>query len=137
VRVDGQELDIRREGRTSGQLTAKSVSIKGAKHRSGDCAQKAAELTVHSSEGAISYVTVTPFTWVSPMGTNCELRPSIRECLGPLPTSRTVPDFESEPVNRVLKSANSCAFPPAARLTSFSAKATGEGHSILSSRPRY
>ena len=35
----------RRERRTSGQLTAKSISIKGAKRRSGDCAQKAAELT--------------------------------------------------------------------------------------------
>jgi hypothetical protein len=29
----------------SGQLTAKSISIKGAKRRSGGCAQKAAELT--------------------------------------------------------------------------------------------
>src|SRR6266550_1928418 len=45
VRVDGQEPDIRRECRTSGQLTAKSISIKGAKRRSGGCAQKAAELT--------------------------------------------------------------------------------------------
>ena len=45
VRVDGQEPDTRRQCRTSGQLTAKSISIKGAKRRSGDCAQKAAELT--------------------------------------------------------------------------------------------
>ena len=45
VRVDGQKPDIRRERRTSGQLTAKSISIKGAKRRFGDCAQKAAELT--------------------------------------------------------------------------------------------
>jgi hypothetical protein len=45
VRVDGQEPDIRRQCRTSGQLTAKSISIKGAKRRFGDCAQKAAELT--------------------------------------------------------------------------------------------
>ncbi len=45
MRVDGQEPDIRRKGRTSGQLTAKSISIKGAKRRSGDCAWKAAELT--------------------------------------------------------------------------------------------
>jgi hypothetical protein len=37
--------DIRRKCRTSGQRTAKSVSIKGAKRRSGDCAWKAAELT--------------------------------------------------------------------------------------------
>jgi hypothetical protein len=29
----------------SGQLTAKSISIKGAKRRFGDCARKAAELT--------------------------------------------------------------------------------------------
>ena len=45
MRVDGQKPDIRRERRTSGQLTAKSVSIKGAKRRFGGCAQKAAELT--------------------------------------------------------------------------------------------
>src|SRR6185312_6931417 len=31
--------------RTSGQLTAKFISIKGAKRGSGGCAQKAAELT--------------------------------------------------------------------------------------------
>src|SRR5258708_23314513 len=36
---------MRRQDRTSGQLIAKSTSIKGAKRRSGDCAQKAAELT--------------------------------------------------------------------------------------------
>ena len=45
VRVDGQEPDTRRERRTSGQLIAKSISIKDAKRRSGGCAQKAAELT--------------------------------------------------------------------------------------------
>jgi len=45
MRVDGQKPDIRRQYRTSGQLTAKSISIKGAKRRSGDCAWKAAELT--------------------------------------------------------------------------------------------
>jgi hypothetical protein len=45
VRVDGQTPDIRRERRTSGQLTAKSISIKDAKRRSGDCARKAAEIT--------------------------------------------------------------------------------------------
>ena len=44
VRVDGQEPDIRRQCRTSGQLTAKSISIKGAKRRPGDCARKAAEI---------------------------------------------------------------------------------------------
>ena len=45
MRVDGQIPDIRRQCRTSGQLTAKFISIKGAKRRSGGCAQKAAELT--------------------------------------------------------------------------------------------
>jgi hypothetical protein len=45
VRVDGQKPDIRRQRRTSGQLTAKFISIKGAKRRFGDCAQKAAEVT--------------------------------------------------------------------------------------------
>jgi hypothetical protein len=45
VRVDGQKPDIRRQCRTSGQLTAKSISIKGAKRRFGDCARNAAELT--------------------------------------------------------------------------------------------
>src|SRR3954447_23504733 len=45
VRVDRQKPDTRRQRRTSGQLTAKSISIKGAKRRFGGCAQKAAELT--------------------------------------------------------------------------------------------
>src|SRR6266567_626818 len=45
VRVDGQKPNKRRERRTSGPLTAKSISIKGAKRRFGDCARKAAELT--------------------------------------------------------------------------------------------
>ena len=45
MRVDGQKPDIRRERRTSGQLTAKFISIEGAKRRFGDCARKAAELT--------------------------------------------------------------------------------------------
>jgi len=45
VRVDGQEPGTRRKRRTSGPLTAKSISIKDAKRRSGDCARKAAELT--------------------------------------------------------------------------------------------
>jgi hypothetical protein len=45
VRVDEQKPDIRRQRRMSGQLTAKSISIKGAKRRFGDCARKAVELT--------------------------------------------------------------------------------------------
>ena len=45
MRVDGQKPDIRRQHRTSGQLTAKSISIKGAKRRFGGCAQKTVELT--------------------------------------------------------------------------------------------
>jgi len=45
MRVDEQKPDMRRQCRTSGQLTAKSVSIKGAKRRSGGCAWKAVELT--------------------------------------------------------------------------------------------
>ena len=45
MRVDEQKPDTRRQRRTSGQLTAKFISIKGAKRRSGGCAQKAAELT--------------------------------------------------------------------------------------------
>ena len=45
MRVDEQTTDMRRQCRTSGQLTAKSVSIKGAERRSGDCAWKAAEIT--------------------------------------------------------------------------------------------
>ena len=45
MRVDGQEPDTRRERRTSGQLTAKSISIKDAERRSGGCAQKTVELT--------------------------------------------------------------------------------------------
>src|SRR6266478_89636 len=45
MRVDEQKPDARRQCRTSGRLTAKSVSIKGAKRRSGGCAGKAVELT--------------------------------------------------------------------------------------------
>src|SRR3982074_3535211 len=45
ARVDGQKPGTRRERRTSGPLTAKSISIKDAKRRPGDCARKAAELT--------------------------------------------------------------------------------------------
>src|ERR1700747_2419596 len=45
MRVDGQEPGTRRERWTSGPLTAKSISIKGAKRRPGDRARKATELT--------------------------------------------------------------------------------------------
>src|SRR6516164_999265 len=44
---------MRRQCRTSGQLTAKSISIKGAKRRSGDCARKAAEQK--SAEGVVGH----------------------------------------------------------------------------------
>jgi hypothetical protein len=44
-RADEQEPDTRRERRTSRQMTAKSISIKGAKRKSGGCARKAVELT--------------------------------------------------------------------------------------------
>ena len=37
--------DTRRQRRTSGQLVAKSISIKDAKRRSGGCAPNAIELT--------------------------------------------------------------------------------------------
>ena len=45
MRVDGQEPDIRRQRRTSGQRIAKSISIKDAKRRSGNGVRKATELT--------------------------------------------------------------------------------------------
>ena len=45
ARVDEQKPDTRRERGTSGFLTAKSISIKHAERKSGDCARKAAELT--------------------------------------------------------------------------------------------
>src|SRR5436190_20846237 len=45
VRVDEQKPDTRRQRRTTGQLTAKSISIKDAKRRFGDCARKVTELT--------------------------------------------------------------------------------------------
>src|SRR6185436_4661385 len=45
TRVDEQKPDTRRERGTSGRRTAKSISIKNAKRRSGDDAWKAAELT--------------------------------------------------------------------------------------------
>lgn len=40
MRADGQEPDTRRERRTSRQLTAKSISIKGAGRKSGGCASE-------------------------------------------------------------------------------------------------
>ena len=45
MRVDGQEPDMRRERWTSGRLVAKSIFIKDAKRRIGNCARKATELT--------------------------------------------------------------------------------------------
>ena len=45
MRVDGQEPDMRRERWTSGRLVAKSIFIKDAKRRFGNCARKAIELT--------------------------------------------------------------------------------------------
>ncbi len=45
ARVDEQEPDMRRERGTSSQATVKSISIKHAERKSGDCARKAAELT--------------------------------------------------------------------------------------------
>ena len=45
MRVDGQEPNMRRERWTSGRLVAKSISIKDAKRRFGNCARKATELT--------------------------------------------------------------------------------------------
>ena len=45
MRADGQEPDKRRERRTSGPLTAKSISIKGAERKFGGGARKADELT--------------------------------------------------------------------------------------------
>jgi len=40
-----KSADMRRERQTSGQLTAKSVSIKDAERKSDDCALKAAGIT--------------------------------------------------------------------------------------------
>jgi hypothetical protein len=45
ARVDEQKPDRRRERGTSRHLAAKSISIKDAKRKFGDGAQKAAELT--------------------------------------------------------------------------------------------
>src|SRR6266705_1519976 len=45
ARIDEQEPATRRERETSSHATAKSISIKHAERRSGDCARKAAELT--------------------------------------------------------------------------------------------
>ena len=45
MRVDGQEPDMRRERWTSGRLIAKSIFIKDAKRRFGNCARKATEFT--------------------------------------------------------------------------------------------
>lgn len=40
-----KSADMRRERQTSGQLTVKSVSIKGAERKSDGCALKAVEIT--------------------------------------------------------------------------------------------
>ena len=40
---------MRRERQTSGQLTAKSISIKGVERKSGDCASKATEASLGRS----------------------------------------------------------------------------------------
>ena len=45
MRADGQEPDKRLERRTSGLVTTKSISIKGANSKFGGCAWKANELT--------------------------------------------------------------------------------------------
>jgi hypothetical protein len=45
MRADGQEPDMRHRCWTSGQMTAKSVSIKGTECKSGGCASKADKLT--------------------------------------------------------------------------------------------
>ena len=45
ARVDEEKPDMRRERGTSRQGTAKSISIKHAERRSGECARKAAELS--------------------------------------------------------------------------------------------
>ncbi len=44
MRVDLEKADKRRERQTSGQLTAKSISIKDVGRKSGDCASNATEL---------------------------------------------------------------------------------------------
>ena len=59
VRVDGQKPDTRRQRRTSGQLTVKSISIKGAKRRFGGCARKAVELTPGDLLGVASATEVS------------------------------------------------------------------------------
>ena len=58
MRVDGQKPDIRRQRRTSGQLTAKSISIKDAKRRFGGCARKAVGLTPGDLLGVASATAV-------------------------------------------------------------------------------
>ena len=45
MRADEQKPDTRRERRTSGQMTAKPISIKGTGCKSGGCVRKAVELT--------------------------------------------------------------------------------------------
>jgi hypothetical protein len=52
ARADGQEPDLRRERRASGQVTAKPVSTKGAERKSGGCASKAIGLTSGDLRGA-------------------------------------------------------------------------------------
>src|SRR5271167_4505099 len=58
-RADGQKPDTRRQRRTSGQRIAKSISINGAKRRSGGCAPKAIELTPGDLPGVAFAATET------------------------------------------------------------------------------
>ena len=53
TQTGGQEPDLRRERWVSGHMTAKPISIKDAKRKSGGCAPKAVELTL----GDLSWVT--------------------------------------------------------------------------------
>ena len=53
MRADEQKPNRRRERWASRQMTAKPISIKGAKRKFGGCARKAVELT----SGDLSWVT--------------------------------------------------------------------------------
>src|SRR5579863_7855716 len=63
------EPDTRRERRATGQLTAKPISIKYAERGSGDCAQKAIELTPGDLHRVASTLSPSRTGAFLPMGT--------------------------------------------------------------------
>jgi hypothetical protein len=68
ARAEEQKPDTRRERRASGRVTAKPLSIKGAKRKSGGCARTAVERTLGRSARGPGRGTGRPATGGDPPG---------------------------------------------------------------------